>query len=97
MSIAGSFLDVDTFTRLLTFAVFVVAGMDLSRIVPQSKHPVAWSLFAAITVAGGYVAWRFPTVTLLGFAIFLDSIVVGLWSGFVAGLLIRWYPKFRMR
>ncbi len=97
MNFAGSFFDSDSFARVLTFAVFVVAGTDLSKAIPEARNRLTWSVLVLLTIAAAYVAWNYPVVIVLGFTVFLDSILFGLWSGAIAGLVLRWYPKFRMR
>ena len=97
MDLVNSFFDIDTFARFLTFAIFVVAGLDLSKFVPQPRNLFVWCVLAGLTAAAGYLWWNYPTVIVFGFGVYLDMILFGLCGGVVVGLLLRWHPRFKMR
>ncbi len=95
MNFVESYFNIDTFGRMLTFAVFVVAGLDLSKYVPQPKNMYAWIALVLATIVAGYVGIHVSIVTILGFGVFLNMVLLGLCCGFIAGFLLRLYPKIR--
>jgi|WetSurMetagenome_2_1015567.scaffolds.fasta_scaffold1091751_1 hypothetical protein len=91
-----SIFNIDTFSRLLTYAIFVLAGYDLSKSIPRPKGPLSWVAFILVVVLAGYLGMKFRLITVSGYNVFLNEIILGLSTGFVAGFLIRLHPKFKL-
>jgi hypothetical protein len=92
-----SIFNIDTFSRLLTYAIFVLAGYDLSKSIPRPKGVLSWTTFVLIVVLTGYLGMEFRLITVSGYNVFLNEIILGLSTGFIAGFIRRLYPKFRLR
>lgn len=93
----ASLFDADTYCRLLTYAVFVLAGFDFSRNVPKLKaqYPLlAFVLVAAIVV---YVATEGRLISVFDFDIYINEIILGLSTGLVIGIIYRIRPRFKIR
>jgi len=92
-----SFLNIDTFSRLLTYAIFVLAGFDLSKCIPRPKGPFSWIAFITAVVFAEYVGMKFRLITVSGYNVFLNEVILGLSTGFVLGFIFRLRPRIRIR
>lgn len=92
-----SLLNSDTYWRLLTFAVFVLAGFDLSKSVPRLKAHYRLVAFVLLAAVLGYVAMNGRLISVLDYDVYVNEIILGLTVGLVIGLVNRIRPKFRMR
>ncbi len=92
-----SMFNADTYCRLLTFAVFVLAGFDLSRNVPKSRVRYPLIVVVLIVAAAIYLATGGGTVHMIGFEIYVNELVLGLSTGLVVGTVYRARPRFKIR
>ncbi len=92
-----SFFNIDGLSRLLTFAVFVLAGFDLSKSVPRPKSPFSWIAFILAAIFAGYIGMEVNLISVSGYNVFLNEVILGLSSGFVVGFVVRMRPRFKMR
>ena len=92
-----SFFNIDGLSRLLTFAVFVLAGFDLSKSVPRPRSPFSWIVFILAAIVAGYIGMEVNLISVSGFNVFLNEVILGLAGGFVVGFVIRMRPRFKMR
>ncbi len=97
MNFVESYFNGESFGKILTFAIFVVGGLDVSRYVPTPKRRNSWIGLAAVTLSAGCLGAEVSTVTVLGYGIYLNMVLLGLCCGFIVGFLFRMYPRFKMR
>jgi hypothetical protein len=90
-------LDIETFVRFLTFAIFVLAGFDLSKNVPMPKHIVTWILLVFTTIVAAYIGIHVAIISLFGYGIYLNMVLLGLCCGFIAGFILRIAPRIKAR
>jgi hypothetical protein len=96
MNLIDSFFNIDSFSRLLTFAIFLLAGYDLSKSVPRPKSPFSWIAFILAAIVSGYIGMEVNLISVSGFNVFLNEVILGLAGGFVVGFVIRMRPRFKM-
>ena len=95
MNFTDSPFTIDSFSRLLTYAIFVLAGFDLSKSVPRPKGPISWSVLIGILVVAGYIGMEVKLITVSGYNVFLNELILGLSTGFVVGFIIQARLKFK--
>ncbi len=92
-----SVFNVDTYCRLLTFAVFVLAGFDFSRYVPKPKAQYSLIAFLLTLTAVAYVVTGGGPILVFGFDIYVNEIAMGASTGLVVGTVYRMRPRFKIR
>ncbi len=97
MNFVESCFSSESFSKILTFAIFVVGGLDVSKYVPTPKRRHSWIGLAAATFTAGCLGVEVSTVTVLGYGIYLNMVLLGLCCGFIIGFVFRMYPRFKMR
>lgn len=92
-----SLLDVDTYCRFLTFAVFVLAGFDFSRNIPKPKAQYSVVAFVLVATALIYLATQGRFISVVDFDVYINEIALGLSVGLVVGIIHRVRPRFKIR
>ena len=92
-----SFLNTDTYCRLLTFAIFILLGFDLSKSAPRPKSKYSWLLLVSVIAFTGYLTMEIESVSVVGYNVYLNEVILGLFAGLVAGFVIHSRPKIKMR
>ncbi len=92
-----SFFNIDAFYRCITFAVFILAGYDLSKSVPRPKSIYSWIALAIAATLTGYLGTRVGLVMILGFEVYLNLVLLGFCCGFIGGFVVRTLPRFKIR
>ncbi len=92
-----SVFNIDTYGRLLTFAVFVLAGFDFSRNVPKPKAQYSIVAFVLILAVGIYGLTGGGPISLFGFDIYINEVILGLSTGLIVGIVYRARPRFKIR
>ena len=90
-----SILNFDMFSRLLTYGIFVLAGFDLSKAVPRPKSPFSWLVFILAMILAGFIGMKVKLITVSGYDVFLNEIILGLCTGFIVGFIVRMRPRFK--
>ena len=96
MNFVESYFTIETFSRILTLGIFVIAGFDLSKYMPQPKSIYAWMVLVLLAIVAGYVGIHVSLVMIFGFGVYLNMVLLGLCCGFIAGFLFRLFPRFRV-
>lgn len=89
--------NIDTFSRFLTFAIFTVAGYDMSKSLPKLTNASTLLVIAAIVSLAAIVWMKVGMVTIYGYDIFLVDIILGVCVGLVLGFVARMKVKFKTR
>lgn len=92
-----SYFNIDTYGRLLTYAVFVVFGFDLSKTVPMPKNISSWIVLVLAIALLTYVGMKMKLISVFGYDIFVNEIILGFSSGLVVGFVLRLWPKIKIR
>jgi len=92
-----SFFNIDTYCRLITFAVFVVLGIDVSKTMPKPKTVYSWVVLVSVMLLLAYVGIQVKLVSVFGYTFYINEAVIGLTSGLIVGFVLRVRPKFRIR
>ncbi len=92
-----SFVNIDTYSRLLTFAISLMIGFDLSKSMPRPKSINNWLVIILLVIIAGYVGIDVKLISAFEYTLFLNEAILGLSSGLVLGLVLRMLPKFKAR
>ncbi len=92
-----SIFNADTYCRLLAFAVFVLAGFDLSRNVPKSKAQYSLIVFVLVIAGAVYMVTNGGPVLFFGYEIYANEIIMGFSAGLIVGTVYRMNPRFKIR
>jgi hypothetical protein len=92
-----SFVNIDMYSRLLTFAISMMIGFDLSKSMPRPKSINSWLVIILLVIIAGYIGMDVKLISIFGYTLFLNEAILGLSSGLVLGLALRIRPKFKAR
>ena len=90
-------VNIDTYSRLLTFAISMMIGFDLSKSMPRPKSFYGWLVIILLVIVAGYIGMDVRLISVFGYTLFLNETILGLSSGLVVGLVLRMRPKFKAR
>lgn len=93
----NSYFNIDTYGRLLTFAIFVIAGLDVSKNIPRPKNLYSWLALVSIVAIAGFIGIKVRFISILGYSVFLNETILGFSSGVIVGFVLRMRLKFWMR